>query len=197
VKIFLGLGNPGPEYVNNRHNIGFRCAERLARRLRIRLRRADSAVWEGLGQLAGEPLVVAKPGTYMNRSGRAARSVLQRHGAVIEDLIVAHDDVDLALGGLRVKSGGGAGGHNGLRSIMELLGEAAFVRIRLGIGRPESARVDLADWVLTDFDEGEQAVAEALAQRGVDALEVVLSAGVTAAMNRFNVARPQRGARTE
>jgi PTH1 family peptidyl-tRNA hydrolase len=196
VKILLGLGNPGPEYENNRHNVGMWCAEGLARRLRVRLRRVHHALSEGLGQLAGEPLVVARARTYMNRSGGAARRVLERHGAGIQDLMVAHDDVDLSLGVLRVKAGGGAGGHNGLRSIMEVLGGGDFTRIRLGVGRPASAGVDLADWVLEDFDRDEEDTARELAERGMDAVEVILAAGVTAAMNRFNVSTTQGGART-
>jgi PTH1 family peptidyl-tRNA hydrolase len=195
VKILLGLGNPGPEYKNNRHNIGYRCADELARRLRVRLQRVHPVVSEGLGQLAGEPLVVARPRTYMNRSGRAARLVLERHGTGPRDLMVAHDDVDLPLGVLRLKLGGGAGGHNGLRSILEVLGGADFTRIRLGIGRPAAAKVDLADWVLEDFDSDEEEIAAALAEGAVEAVEVILAAAITAAMNRFNVSTTQGGAR--
>ncbi len=186
MRILLGLGNPGPDYAGHRHNIGFWCADRLARRLGVRLTRGGGQVWEALGQCGGEPLVIAKPRTYMNRSGRAARMLLERHGAAAGDLLVAHDEVDLPLGQLRVKEGGGHGGHNGLRSIMDVLGGGEFIRVRLGVGRPASREADLAQWVLSDFARDEKDEAEALAERGADAVEAILARGLREAMNRFN-----------
>jgi len=186
MNIILGLGNPGPEYAGHRHNIGFWCADRLAGRLGLRLRRSGEAM-AAVGQLAGVPVVLATPRTYMNRSGRAARELLAVHGLGVEDLLVVHDEVDLEFGTLRIKEGGGHGGHNGLRSIIETVGSRDFRRIRLGVGRPESGHLDLADWVLSDFAREERPVAAELAERGADAVEAVLTAGTKAAMNRYHV----------
>lgn len=191
MQILLGLGNPGPDYAGHRHNVGFCCADHLARRLGMKLQRSGDA-WAALGQLAGTPVVVAKPRKYMNRSGKAARELLALHADRTTDLLVIHDDVDLALGTLRLKQGGGHGGHNGLRSIIQEIGSNEFIRIRLGVGRPEDRNEDLADWVLSDFREEERSAALALAERGADAVEAVLNAGIVAAMNLHNVP-PARG----
>jgi len=194
--ILLGLGNPGPHYAGHRHNIGFRCADHLARRLRMKLRRTGD-VWSAEGQLAGMAVVVAKPRTFMNLSGKAARNLLDLHAAKIEDLLVIHDDVELPLGTLRIKQGGGHGGHNGLRSIIQVTGSNAFMRIRLGVGRPEDRNEDLADWVLSDFSEEERSLAAELAAQGADAVETVLTDGIAAAMNLHNVPRARGEARND
>lgn len=194
--ILLGLGNPGPHYAGHRHNIGFRCADQLARRLRLKLRRLGD-VWSATGQFAGETVVVAKPRTFMNLSGKAARNLLDLHADGIGDLLVIHDDVELPLGTLRIKQGGGHGGHNGLRSIIQATGSNEFMRIRLGVGRPEGRNEDLADWVLSDFGEEERSVAMALAAQGADAVETVLTDGVAAAMNLHNVPRARGEARND
>jgi PTH1 family peptidyl-tRNA hydrolase len=196
MKIILGLGNPGPDYDGHRHNIGFRCADVLAGRLGVRLRRRPTCK-AALGQLAGVPVVVAKPWTFMNRSGRAAVDLMKLHGAQVDDLIVVHDEVDLPLGKVRIKEGGGHGGHNGLRSIIQATGSREFVRIRLGVGRPEDRREDLADWVLSRFQEEERPVAAELAELGADAVETVLTAGLKAAMNRYHVPPREGRARND
>ena len=186
MRIVLGLGNPGPEYASHRHNIGFRCVDRLAARLGIRLKRVDRNVRQAVGQMAGVPVVVACATTFMNASGRAAGRLLEWHGGSVEDLIVAHDEVDLDMGTVKVKDGGGHGGHNGLRSIIEQLGERQFVRVRIGVGRPTSSRVELADWVLSDFHADERTLAGEMAERGADAVESIVTGGAGEAMNRFN-----------
>jgi len=198
MQILLGLGNPGPDYAGHRHNMGFWCADRLAWRLRLQLRRSGG-VWAALGQIAGVPVVVAKPRTFMNRSGQAARDLLALHGEKVADLLVIHDDVELPLGMLRIKQGGGHGGHNGLRSIIQVTGSHDFIRIRLGVGRPEDGDADLAEWVLSDFREDECSAAIELAEHGADAVETVLTDGVAAAMNLHNVprARGERGTTDE
>ena len=188
MRILLGLGNPGPDYAGHRHNIGFLCADHLARRLGVKLRRSGD-VWAAEGHLSGVPVVVAKPRTFMNRSGKAARDLLKLHGDDITDLLVIHDEVELPLGTLRVKEGGGHGGHNGLRSIIQVTGSNEFIRIRLGVGRPVDRNEDLADWVLSDFREEERSAAGELAEHGADAVETVLTDGVAAAMNLHNVPR--------
>ncbi|MFQ5720689.1 MAG: aminoacyl-tRNA hydrolase [Acidobacteriota bacterium] len=186
MKIVLGLGNPGPGYAAHRHNIGFWCVERLARRLRIRLRKEDRNVHQAVGQVGGVPVVVAKAMTMMNASGRAARCLLDWHGETANGLIVVHDDVDLELGVVKVKDGGGHGGHNGLRSIIDSLGSRDFARVRIGVGRPESCRVDLADWVLSGFEASERDEAERMAEWAVDAAEAIVTEGVRGAMSCFN-----------
>ncbi|MCZ6649336.1 MAG: aminoacyl-tRNA hydrolase [Acidobacteria bacterium] len=198
MQILLGLGNPGPDYAGHRHNMGFRCVDHLTRRLGMKLRRSGD-VWAAVGQFVGVPVVVAKPRTFMNRSGRAARDLLDLHADGIEDLLVIHDDVELELGTLRIKRGGGHGGHNGLRSIIQVTGSHDFIRIRLGVGRPGDMNEDLADWVLSDFAEEECSVAVELAEHGADAVEAVLTDGVAAAMNLHNVprARGERGTTDE
>ncbi|MCZ6600229.1 MAG: aminoacyl-tRNA hydrolase [Acidobacteria bacterium] len=198
MQILLGLGNPGPDYAGHRHNMGFRCVDHLTRRLGMKLRRSGD-VWAAVGQFVGVPVVVAKPRMFMNRSGRAARDLLDLHADGIEDLLVIHDDVELELGTLRIKRGGGHGGHNGLRSIIQVTGSHDFVRIRLGVGRPGDMNEDLADWVLSDFAEEECSVAVELAEHGADAVEAVLTDGVAAAMNLHNVprARGERGTTDE
>ncbi|MCZ6747464.1 MAG: aminoacyl-tRNA hydrolase [Acidobacteria bacterium] len=198
MQILLGLGNPGPDYAGHRHNMGFRCVDHLTRRLGMKLRRSGD-VWAAVGQFVGVPVVVAKPRTFMNRSGRAARDLLDLHADGIEDLLVIHDDVELELGTLRIKRGGGHGGHNGLRSIIQVTGSHDFIRIRLGVGRPGDMNEDLADWVLSDFAEEECSVAVELAEYGADAVEAVLTDGVAAAMNLHNVprARGERGTTDE
>lgn len=152
----------------------------------------DRDVWEGVGQLSGEPVVLAKPRTFMNLSGKAGRSVLARHGGELLHMVVVHDDADLPLGAVRVKRGGGHGGHNGLRSLIQVLGDPGFMRIRLGVGRPEAPEGGLAEWILTDFRSEEQEIVEGLMERGADAAEVLVVQGGAAAMNRFNVPEGRR-----
>jgi len=186
VHIVLGLGNPGPEYARHRHNAGHLCVNRLARRLAARLERAGHWLSEAEARIEDRPVILARSRVWMNLSGRAAREVLDRHEAGLEHLIVVHDEADLPFGTVRIKAGGGHGGHNGLRSILEVLGEGGFTRVRLGLGRPESARTDLADWVLQDFAAAERSGLDDLLERGADAAAGIVTLGTTAAMNRFN-----------
>jgi PTH1 family peptidyl-tRNA hydrolase len=196
MSIIMGLGNPGPDYAGNRHNIGFWSVAQLAKRLGVRLRRQGQAM-SAEGMLAGYPVVLATPRTFMNRSGRAARELLELHRKKPEDLVVLHDEVDLVLGKIRIKQAGGHGGHNGLRSIIEVTGTREFLRIRLGVGRPEDRDDDLADWVLSDFAKGEGSTARELAERGADAVETVLTAGVEEAMNHYHVPSSEGRARND
>ena len=139
--------------------------------------------------MAGVRVVIARATTFMNASGRAATRLLDWHGGRVEDLVVVHDEVELEPGTVRVKDGGGHGGHNGVRSIIALVGEREFVRVRLGVGRPTSSHVELADWVLSDFRRDERSLADEMTERGADAVESIVTGGVEEAMNRFN-ARP-------
>jgi len=187
LKIVLGLGNPGAAYRSTRHNMGFWVLDRVAERRGVAFRMAGLLrryAW--VAEAGPGPLVLAKPRTYMNRSGRAAAALCRAYGARPGEMLVVHDDADLELGRLRLRRGGGAGGHNGVRSLIEVLGTEEFPRVRLGVrgvGREES---ELADYVLDEFRERELPVAEALAVLGAEAVAEVIEAGLEAAMNRYN-----------
>jgi PTH1 family peptidyl-tRNA hydrolase len=193
MKLIVGLGNPGAGYARNRHNIGFMCLSRLARKHGIRFAHKRNNASIGEGQIDGIDVVLARPQTMMNLSGHSVSRLAKRYKVGSEDLIIIHDDLDLPLGKIRIRQGGRSAGHKGIESIIEELGTADFMRIRVGIGRPdcaESADVDkdaeVIDHVLSDFDASEsKAVAEVL-KKVDDALLCLLSAGLTAAMNRYN-----------
>ena len=135
-KLVVGLGNPGRQYAMTRHNVGFWCVDHLAEEWSISMsgRRRHAAIWEG--EIDGVPVALAKPRTYVNKSGAAVTSLMARYRATAEDLLVIYDDMDLAAGKLRLRARGSAGGHNGMRSIVGALGTQDFVRLRIGIGRP-------------------------------------------------------------
>lgn len=183
----LGLGNPGPRYADTRHNLGFRVADRLARRIGARFGGGlDMLSLTALGRMGDVPVIVAKPGTFMNRSGAAAEALVDRFDAEPADVLVIHDDSDLELGRVRIRTAGGDGGHNGLASIIEHLGTDAFPRIKLGVRGAGREDGDLADYVLSPFDRDEQPIADRLVAVGADASEAVIVGTVGDAMNRFN-----------
>lgn len=192
--IVLGLGNPGEAYRRTRHNAGFRVAESLARELDARWS-DEGASRVARVELAGRPLVLACPLTYMNRSGEAAVELCAAEGAATGRLLVVHDDIDLPLGRIRVRPGGGTGGHNGLRSLVDRLGGTEFPRVRLGIRGTGRAGRDLADYVLEPFDEAEESLVDEMIELGTSAVRSVVGEGVAAAMNRCNgpVAGPDDG----
>ena len=190
MKALVGLGNPGPEYVETRHNLGFRLAEAFAARHRVKRFHTEGSMLAARVRVGGEEVVVVKPRTFMNRSGVAVRELATRYAARGDDLLVAHDDLDLDLGMVRIKIGGGHGGHNGLRSIIEDASAGEFVRIRLGIKRPEPG-IDAAEWVLESFSEDELGAVGDVIERGVDAVDALLRNGSARAMNEFN-RRPER-----
>ncbi|MGC8915860.1 MAG: aminoacyl-tRNA hydrolase [Thermoanaerobaculum sp.] len=181
--VVVGLGNPGPEYENTRHNVGFRVVEELARRYRVPRfeRRAYALVAARPG---ARKLLLVKPTTYMNLSGRAVASLCRDEGLLPQQVLVVVDDVDLPLGQLRLRARGGPGTHNGLRSIVEAVGES-FPRLRLGV-RGQEPWQDLAAYVLAPFAEDEREAAEAMVQRAADCVEEALFSGVARAANRFN-----------
>ncbi len=184
--LVAGLGNPGPEYASTRHNAGFMVLDRLARTLGIAWRQAPGPALEARGAVDGRRLVLLKPMTYMNLSGRAVAAAARRHGAGPEEICVVYDDLDLPPGALRIRGGGGgAGGHRGVLSIIEELGTKDFMRVRVGIGRPLPGQ-DAARHVLAPFPAAEwEAVAPAL-ERAAEAVLAVLREGPERAMNRFN-----------
>ncbi len=189
MKLVVGLGNPGRRYQGTRHNVGARVVEALARRHGVTLREEG---WADAGtlRLDGRRALLARPQTYVNVSGAAVADLRRRHRVPLEALLVIFDDLDLAVGQVRVRAQGGHGGHNGMRSIIEALGERAFPRLRIGIGRPPGG-MDPADYVLSRFATNEGPAVDAAVERGADAVELFIRRGIEAAMNAFNL-RPAR-----
>ncbi|HET6365112.1 MAG TPA: aminoacyl-tRNA hydrolase [Nitrospirota bacterium] len=183
--VVVGLGNPGRKYELTRHNAGFLAVDELARRLGIDISQEKSHSLIGRGRIEAGQIVLAKPQTYMNESGRAVAAVMEDAYVSSGDLIVIHDELDLPLGSVRIKTGGGHGGHNGLRSIIEFIGTSDFIRVRIGIGRPAPS-LDAADYVLSPLLRDEKHVAAEAASRAADAVLAIASKGVTKAMNLFN-----------
>lgn len=184
-RLVIGLGNPGAEYVATRHNVGWRVLDVLERRGRFRPPRRDGPARIREGELKGLPVVLARPLTYMNLSGRAGLHLTRTLGIPVTDVVVVHDDSDLPLGRLRVRRGGSAGGHNGVRSLIASWQSPDFIRVRVGIGRPPPG-VDLADYDLSPFDADEQDRVAEVVERAADAVVAVLCEGLDQAMNRFN-----------
>ena len=185
MKIVLGLGNPGLRYRSTRHNVGFMVLDRLARERGLKFRAAGEMkkyAWRA----ESEAVVLAKPRTYMNRSGRAAAALCRHYALSPADLLVVYDDADLPLGRIRLRRGGGSGGHNGVKSIMEVLGTGEFARVRLGVRGGDREESDLAEYVLDRFDRDERPVVEELIELGARAVEEILANGVEEAMNRLN-----------
>jgi PTH1 family peptidyl-tRNA hydrolase len=191
MKLVVGLGNPGSEYRDTRHNVGFLVIDEVVRRWRV------SDQWrEKFGALhvkttvGGEAVIVAKPLTFMNLSGQAVAGLEGFYKIDPADLLVVTDDVALPLGRLRARPEGGAGGHNGLKSVIEHLGTQAFARMRVGVGRGDNRR-DLADYVLGRFDAGEREIVSAAVLRAADATEMFVAEGIGRVMNVFNAAEKQ------
>jgi PTH1 family peptidyl-tRNA hydrolase len=185
--LVVGLGNPGPEYAGSRHNVGFQCVRWLAKKHGLSFDGSRAHARIAQGAILGKPVVLARPQTFMNLSGQAVKGLMEWLRLTPADILVIYDDLDLPLGRLRVRPGGSAGGHRGIRSIMDSLGVQDFARIRVGIGRPEGN--DAVDYVLGDFSSAErQIMAEAYA-RAAEAAECILMDGLETAMNRFNAER--------
>jgi len=181
--LVVGLGNPGPEYADTRHNVGFRVVELLAARAgggRFSRHKSNADVLEG--RLAGRRVVLAKPRTYMNVSGAPVAGLVRYYGG---ELVVVHDDLDLGFGVVRLKQGGGEGGHNGLRSISTSLGTKDYLRVRFGIGRPPG-RQDPADFVLKRFSATERKDLDFAVDLAADATEALLADGLEPTQNRFH-----------
>lgn len=181
MRLVVGLGNPGPEYERTRHNAGFMVIERLAARWRIALYEEIRGVRIGAGSVAGVPVRLAEPRQFMNRSGDA----LVPLAVPADEMVVVHDDIDLAAGQLRVRRAGGTGGHRGLESLVGCFGPD-FVRVRIGVGRPPAGMV-AADYVLAPMTPPELIELNSTVERGSDAVECVLADGIAPAMNRFNI----------
>ncbi len=183
--LVVGLGNPGADYATHRHNIGFRVAGafREAAALGRFVREGDAEI--SRGRRRGRPVVIARPLAYMNGSGPVVSELLRREKATVEELLVVVDDLYLPLGRIRLRAGGGDGGHQGLCSIIDSLGEEGFPRLRIGIGEPEAGR-DMKDWVLVSFTAAEEAVMAPAVTTAVEVIDTVLREGLELAMSRFN-----------
>jgi peptidyl-tRNA hydrolase, PTH1 family len=186
VWLIAGLGNPGPKYAQNRHNIGFMVVDELARRVRAEGFRVKFGGEVTTCTVAGEKAALLKPMEYMNESGRAVQRTSAFYQVDASTLVVVHDEIDLPLGRLQVKQGGGHAGHNGVRSIIQNLGTPDFVRVRCGVGRPAGSRA-AAGHVLGDFGKSEQVEVEILVKEAADAVEEIVHKGPLLAMNKVNV----------
>ena len=192
MKLIVGLGNPGPEYSETRHNVGFWVADELARRHEATFRK--SAKWQARTARiieGGEDVLLAEPTTFMNLSGRAVRELVTFFKIGVADMLVMVDDADLPLGKLRIRMSGSAGGHNGLKSIIQELGTQEFSRLRIGVGRQAG---ELKHHVLGRFGAAEREPIETAVKRAGDAAEMFVTDGILKAMNAFNAPEPVEGA---
>nr|WP_228509114.1 aminoacyl-tRNA hydrolase [Herbiconiux sp. VKM Ac-1786] len=185
--LVVGLGNPGPGYAGNRHNVGRMVTAELANRLRATFKshKANARVAEGRIVPGGPRFVVANPNTYMNVSGGPVNGLLKFYGLTPQQLIVVHDELDIPFDTLKLKQGGGHGGHNGLRDIIAATGSNDFLRVRVGVGRPPG-RMDAADFVLKDFTSTEKQTLPNLIDEAADAVELIAGSGLTAAQLKFH-----------
>lgn len=183
--LVIGLGNPGREYKNTRHNFGFLLADRIASRLGVTFGRLESKALVAKGSQDGRRVILAKPQTFMNLSGQAAGSLVRFYKVPLENLLVVCDDVDLPFGVLRMRPGGGSAGQKGLASIIQSLGTEEFPRLRIGIGRPPG-RMQATDYVLQNFSKEEQEQLDMILDRAADAVQVFVTRGIDAAMNLYN-----------
>lgn len=195
--LVVGLGNPGSRYARTRHNVGFMVVDRLAERASAPVEKKLFGAVVGDAPVGGHKAVLAKPQSFMNLSGQPVAALMGFYKTPIADVIVVHDDLDLPLGRIRVKVGGGHGGHNGLRDIQRAAG-AEFVRVRLGVGRPPP-QWDTADYVLANFAPEDDSTVQTMLDTAADAVECVVRDGLVPTMNRFNgapapAARPAPGA---
>ncbi|HEX7365144.1 MAG TPA: aminoacyl-tRNA hydrolase [Dehalococcoidia bacterium] len=193
MKIIIGLGNPGKIYARNRHNVGFRCIDHLAKLHSIGTSRRQCHSQVGTDKIDGIKVMLVKPATFVNQSGEAVGCLVRTHNVALSDLIVIHDDLDLPLGKLRIRPSGSAGGHKGMSSIISALDSDDFPRIKVGIGRPVtvdgtaiSDEDKIVDYVLSDCTPKEDDLIKAAIAQVAKAIQCILTEGVTAAMNKFN-----------
>ena len=192
VRLIVGLGNPGTKYAGNRHNIGFMCADRFAQENSLNFGRSNSHAKVAEGRIAGHDLVLAKPQTFMNNSGVSVGGLVRKFKVKFENLMVVHDDLDLPLGRIRIRMGGSSGGHNGINSIVQHTGNQEFIRVRVGIGRPNGQETfkngedEVISHVLGDFTPEELKMMQEVIPCVNEALGCLLRDGITEAMNKYN-----------
>jgi PTH1 family peptidyl-tRNA hydrolase len=191
MKLIVGLGNPGKTYAHNRHNVGFRCLNYFARLHSIRFDHRQCQARAGTGEIRGEKLLLAKPGMFVNVSGKSVAGLVHKHDISLSDLLVIYDDLDLPVGKIRLRPSGSSGGHKGMNSIISALGSEDFPRIRVGIGRPQAEKQSMSEdavvnYVLSDFSPQEEAIIKSVIAKVAEAIDCFLTQGIEAAMNRFN-----------
>ena len=184
--LLVCLGNPGDQYDNTRHNVGFMVADQLGERYGLPIQKLKFKALTNIFTISGEKVLVMKPVTYMNLSGEAVRPAADFYKIPPEHILVISDDTALAPGRLRIRKGGSAGGHNGLKSIIQHLGTDQFPRIRVGVGKKPHPDYDLADWVLGKFQGEDKKAMQAAVERCADAVECYIKEGPDRAMNKFN-----------
>ena len=191
MKLIVGLGNPGRSYAHNRHNIGFMCLNYFARTQGIKFDKKQGQARIGIGEVGGGKVAVARPQTYMNLSGQSVNRLVKKFDINFNNLLVIHDDLDLPLGKIRIRQGGGSGGHRGVGSIITCLGSHDFYRIRVGIGRPTVSNAEvneagIIDYVLSDFTPDERQTITGVIPEVSEAILYLLTDGPVAAMNKYN-----------
>lgn len=192
MKLIVGLGNPGRGYAHNRHNIGFMCLSHFARKQGIHFNRKRGKARIGVGEVAGEGVILAKPQTFMNLSGQSVSRLVSGFDIALSDLLVIHDDLDLPLGKIRLRRGGSSGGHKGVDSIISSLGSQNFLRLRVGIGRPASdenhaeGAEGVISYVLSDFTPEEKQIVTQAIPRVSEAILYLLTEGLLPAMDKYN-----------
>lgn len=190
VRLIVGLGNPGAKYAANRHNAGFMCADYFAKENSLNFTRSSNQAKIAEGRLANHELILAKPQTFMNNSGESVGGLVRKFKVGFDNLIVVYDDLDLPLGRIRIRLGGSPGGHNGIKSIIQHTGNPEFVRVRVGIGRPNgqesNGEDEVISHVLGDFNAEEKAVMQKVIPCVNKVLLCLLESGLTEAMNKYN-----------
>jgi PTH1 family peptidyl-tRNA hydrolase len=189
MKLIVGLGNPGRSYARHRHNVGFICLNHFARSEGIKLDKKKGLARIGQGKVASNDVVLARPQTFMNNSGQSVSRLVDKFNIDPNDLIIIHDDLDLPLAKIRISHGSSSGGHKGINSIIQELGTQDFIRLRIGIGRPDKPEIsedDIIDYVLSDFTPAEKRAIDKIVPRVSEAILCLLKEGLTTAMNQFN-----------
>ena len=194
MRLVVGLGNPGEEYANTPHNLGFLVIDRLAENHSIRVNRRDSRALVGMGEISGHPVMVAKPQTFMNLSGSSLAPLMEKHGLTPHELVLVYDELDLPWTALRIKPKGSSANHNGVESVIQSLGTKDFARVRLGIHPGHPVR-DGADFVLSPFRRRQEKELDELTGYAADAVSSIIAEGVEKAMTKFNRRAP--GLQTE
>ena len=187
VCLIVGLGNPGSQYVETHHNAGFMAIDKVADSLSVQVEKSKFNALYGRGRIENIDVILAKPMSFMNKSGYPVQQIAGYFKISCQDIVVIHDDIDLAFGRLQIKVGGGSGGHKGIKSIIEVLGRNDFTRIRIGIGRGDSGDMfSVSDYVLSRFNPDEKLILPEIITRAKDAVVTILSKGVKEGMNIFN-----------
>ena len=185
MKIIVGLGNPGKKYENTRHNLGYKVIDLLSEKLKVNINKEKMEGQYGTGKYEDEKIILVKPLTYMNLSGNCVTQFLKYYKAIPEDLIVIYDDIDIAVGKIRIKPSGSPGTHNGMKDITSKIGTKEFARVRVGSGKP-TEEIDLADYVLSNFKKEEKEEVTKSIEKAADAIVNILKDGIDDSMNKYN-----------